>query len=366
MDDLFLKYSGADLYTEAFNETLASYDKQFKESINAINTQATVAEADALKQSGEFVSSMGTGASAILQENINQTIETQRESAIASSIEAYNKNISAIQTEFSKQLTEIFGKVTADGRFESAIDFASKAIQANNSLLKMLAINHSEIFGEDMGDDYMAYLESKGYIERGLGVYSITDSGYEYIDSIINSQAFDFGQDTEFNKLVDTIIDDIYGAEFNVLEEDEQTEIRTEWGNWLRNNSDTWRYAGLGLINDDGAVDNFWTSGDAGEIDISVDTIFGDNYTFTFNGNVGATWSEGDNITLSNNSADSIARVEIDREVKHLLNTQGVQKLKDGTVFKHNGSTYVKTNGSVYKIRVNPWTKPEHARMLNI
>ena len=369
MDELFLKFSGADSYTDQFNATIEGYTKELAQQNEALQTAATVSRADALKKSGESISNFGTGAAAIMQENISDTVQQQYETAYTSAIAQYASKVSAIQSEFTAQMKRLFGNIDANGRFSNIVDFASKAVIANNALLNMLAQQHSELMGIDLSESDkhpMAYLEEQGYIVNEIGGYTITEAGYDYIDSIINAHDF---EDANLDNLINQIIADEYGTEFSALDEDEQYEIKNEWRQWLFEFSDSWRYSGLGLINDDGTVDNMWTSDEGGDPNISVDTIFADNYTYTFDGNAGATWSEGDNITLlisDGYHGGRVARVEIAGEAKHLLNTREVQKLEDGAVFKYGGTTYVKTNKSVYKIRRNTWTKATHADMLNI
>ena len=359
MDELFLKFSGADNYTDQFNATIEGYTKELAQQNEALQTAATVSRADALKKSGESISNFGTGAAAIMQENISDTVQQQYETAYTSAIAQYASKVSAIQSEFTAQMKRLFGNIDANGRFSNIVDFASKAVIANNALLNMLAQQHSELMGIDLsesGKHPMAYLEEQGYIVNEIGGYTITEAGYDYIDSIINAHNF---EDANLDNLINQIIADEYGTEFSALDEDEQYEIKNEWRQWLFEFSDSWRYSGLGLINDDGTVDNMWTSDEGGDPDIAIETgrigsVDLSNISFKANDLGSKKWEAGDNIAL--NVDGRTVSVDIASEHKELLRSRTVRDLTDGAVFVYDGAMYVKTNNSVYEIQYNFFT----------
>jgi hypothetical protein len=403
-DYSYMTQVARDQYGIDFNNLVASYQQNLnvanEQIIANVNQQLTgqdLYEQETRQILAEANQGLSTGASAITSQNITNTIEQNKQDIIAKgkelSAEAAQNTLDSLETT----MQSLFGSVDASGRFKNIVAYEQTAEFATEGLFQQIA---ADIFAADtsalkgvydgkLSSQYSEYLREKGiFAISESGQYSLTEYGYQVVDSIINSYSFTDSSTRE--KYIEKMIDAELGAgsanNLKIDNLDKYNKYYEKYEAFLSDSGRTWRFTSLGLwsgtINEP-EIDMYYAEGfdtipttsnlaayyDSADI-TKLEHYFGNSVyqvgsstVSIANSNISlentgwnTSWKKGDNIkiTVKDSSGNETTRkVEIARDETIKSGFDQIiseHNLKNGSILLVNGEIYIVTDAAAGKI----------------
>ena len=271
---------------KSYDTVLKEYQDYYTQQYEKARVETDVMHQENLRRQAEIGQGLSTGQS-VISEQASKLSKQQTENQLAETTEqAYSEAEINLQNAFSEQLTSLFGKIDENGRFSKLVEYSGYADLATDTMLNVAAkrmLNNASQEAIDLAKekgyiddtggiiDATGYLQSQGILEVDMisGGYYLSDSGYDYIDALLNSELSINGPDNTYNQIINEMINANYDTETQEKWSDmKRQQIAQEYSDFLSDYAQEWRYTHVGL----------WSQTDNGiEIDMYYDSSLVDN-----------------------------------------------------------------------------------------